>query len=140
MPIPAAYKSQEPSTTWTRIEMLLALYNKAIEHLDDSLRSLAQNDVATNVLQRTRAATVIVAIRSGILTEYGDIPTKIDQLCEYVQQCIADGSRERIESARGVMSTLREGFEGIRTDANAMERNGEIKSIPTPETTFESVC
>ena len=119
--------------------MLLALYNKAIEHLTESLQSLDRNDTAANILQRTRAATVLVAIRSGIVTEYGEIPAKIDQLCEYVQLCVADGSRERIESACLVMGKLRDGFAGIRDEANQMELGGEIESIPTSESTFESI-
>lgn len=137
MPTPSAYKSQSPQP-WTRIELLLALYDRAVENLDNCLGSLAKNDTASYVLQRTRAAAIVTAIRSGVLTEYGEIPNKVDQLCEYVQMCLAEGTGERISSARKVMNSLREGFKGICDEANRLERAGEIPSLPHVSTTFEA--
>jgi hypothetical protein len=36
---------------------------------------------------------------------------------------------EGIENARKVLRTLREGFEGVRAEANELERTGRIPSL-----------
>lgn len=132
----AAYKARD-NRPWTRIEMLLSLYEKAIEHLQQAIAAIDTPDTPTLILQRTRAATVVTAIRSGILTEYGDVPAKVDQLCEFVQLCLANGDRRHLESALKVLTKLHEGFLGVRDEANRLETIGEILPMPTT-TTFEA--
>lgn len=133
MPFPAAYRTQE-SATWTRVEMVLALYARGIEHIEEALRARQLGNLADDVIHRTRAAAIVAAIRSGILTEYGEIPQRIDQLCEFVQSCLIDQDPTRLEVALKVMQDLHEAFEGIREEANQLEARGEIPPLSNAST------
>ena len=62
-------------------------------------------------------------------SEYGELPEKIAVLCEYVGQCLLDGSDEKMVSAVNVLTTLKEGFDAIREEANRLEKAGEIPSV-----------
>lgn len=123
-----AYKATK-STAWTRIEMLLALYAKAIEHVEAAQRALNDGQAAPHVLHRTRAATLIVAIRSGIDAQ-ADSQFKIDQLCEYMQRAVGIGDEKHLASTLKILKELHEAFDGIRDQAVQLERDGKIPPLP----------
>ena len=133
MPVLNAYQSTDRST-WTRIQMLVMLYARGIEHLDGVLRAIEKQQRADEVIQRTRAAAIAAAIRSGINTEYGEIPTRIDQLIEFVQSVVVQGDAAQIRAAKDVMQKLYEGFEGIRNEANRLEVAGELPPLEQAST------
>ena len=43
-------------------------------------------------------------------------------------QCLLDGSEEKMVSAVNVLTTVKEGFDSIREEANRLEKAGEIPS------------
>ena len=121
-------------TGWTRADMLLALYNGAIEQIE-----LAIADGPSSIVHRTRAAALVTAIRTGIDTDVDELSTQIDQLCEFVQHCLAEGDAKRMQSALKVLQEIRDGFEGVRDDANRREQTGEIPALSTQATVDASV-
>jgi flagellin-specific chaperone FliS len=58
-----------------------------------------------------------------------EMNTNILRLYEFVANELREPRVERIENARKVLRTLREGFEGVRAEANEMERTGKIPSL-----------
>ena len=119
--------------------MLLDLYSGAIEQVDLAIESIEANQLGQGAVHRTRAAAIVTAIRSGLDFQHGELPVTVDQLCDFVLFCLAEGDLKKMRSGRKVLSELLEGFRGIRTEAIRMETTGEIPSLPT-ESSVELTC
>lgn len=123
-----AYKKQM-SVAWTRIEMLLALYNGAISQLNRAIESLAQGDTDAATQNRLKASRIVMEILGGVDMQYGELPANIVRLCTFVISEIGKQDRESLRSAISVLETLRQGFEDIKQEAIALEGEGKIPAI-----------
>jgi flagellin-specific chaperone FliS len=138
MPNVSAYQTEDRST-WTRIDMLVMLYARCLEHIQAILAAMDKGNRADEVIQRTRAAAIVATIRSGIVTEYGEIPQRIDQLAEFVQLALIEGDQRQLQSAETVIRKLSEGFEAIRDEATRMELTGELEPLSMDATVDTTV-
>lgn len=122
------YKTaQENSTThWTRVDMLIAIYDKAISHIE---QMTAANDEATATSERLKAVRLVTHLLTGLNHEHGEIPQKIEQLLEFVNHSLADVNHAAAAHAAKVLTTLREAFEGIREQAVELESCGDIPPL-----------
>lgn len=123
-----AYRRQEPSAGWTRIDMLLALFDKAIERLDKAEACLNAGERPAALGLLAKAQLVVSALASGVRLEDGNDETGANllRLYEYVTNEIREANLAGIANARTILTTLREGFEAIRPQANQMEKAGEF--------------
>jgi flagellar protein FliS len=122
------YRKDEP-TGWTRIDLLLALYDKSLERLDRAEAALRANDSATAIPQLAKTQLIVTELASGVRVEVNpEANTNMLRLYEYVAHELAKATFDGIENARKVMRTLREGFEAIRAEANELERTGRLPS------------
>lgn len=120
------YRKDEP-TGWTRIDLLLALYDKALERLDRAEAALAAGDPETALPQLAKTQLIVTELASGIRIEVNpEANTNMLRLYEYVVHELVSATPAAIENARKVMRTLREGFEAIRAEANELERTGRL--------------
>src|SRR5690606_10674601 len=111
---------------WTRVEMLLAIYDSTIRALDDGIDVLNQNNLAEVPRLRLRASQLLLLLISGI-DENADQPAQqIRDLCIFCVNQVATDDISAWTGARNVLETLREGFQGVRELAIQMESNGEI--------------
>ncbi len=69
--------------------------------------------------------TLAGGVRAG---EGNELATNMLRLYDFVVRELTEPGLERIANARRVLKNLREGFEAIRTQANAMERSGQLAS------------
>lgn len=122
------YKTAQESsiTHWTRVEMLIAIYDKAISHIE---HMKAASDEAVATTQRLKAVRLVTHLLAGLNHEHGDIPRQIEALLEFVNHCLTESTDETAANAIKVLSTLREAFEGIRTQAVEMEASGELPPL-----------
>ncbi len=115
---------------WTRIDMLLHIYNHTINSLQngaDLLRSGSSVDEL--ILARLDAQKKILLITDGLAVDQGGTAVQVMRLCVYALDQIQTDSVEAWESAAQVLSTVREGFEGIQGAARAAEQAGEIPAL-----------
>ncbi|MCA9176299.1 MAG: flagellar protein FliS [Planctomycetales bacterium] len=119
-----AYR-QRQAGGWTRIDMLVALYR----HTETVLASLREADPAGRAALQIKAAKLVLGIRQGLNFEYAELPTNVDRLCDYILNQIWSGNDSNLAACGRILSTLREGFEGIRDQAALMEQNGEIPPV-----------
>lgn len=123
------YKRNEPSTGWTRIDLLLALYDGALERLDKAEVALRTGNRLTAVPQLARTQLIVAELVAGVRLEGNEeAGTSILHLYEFVTHQLRQPRIEGIVNARKVLRTLREGFEGIRAEANELERTGQFPS------------
>jgi flagellin-specific chaperone FliS len=124
-----AYRKSEQSTGWTRIELLLAVYDKALLRLDQAEAALkdGRKEAAVPLIAKAQLAVSVLAggVRAGAGNELG---VNMLRLYDFVVRELTDPQIEKIDSARSVLKNLRQGFETIRTEANALERSGRLPS------------
>lgn len=122
------YRKDEP-TGWTRMDLLLALYDKALERLDRAEVAIRAGDPATALPQLAKTQLIVTELASGVRVEVNpEANTNMLRLYEYVAHELVKATPEAIESARKVLRTLREGFEAVRAEANELERSGRLPS------------
>ena len=126
----AAYRrTEEPQPTWTRIEMILALYDGALTRLDKAEVALQAGETTTAVGLIARTQLIVSALASGVREDINpEQATNILRLYEYAVYELREPRLAGIANARKVLRTLREGFEAIRDEANELERSGKIPS------------
>ena len=120
-----AYR-QHATCRWTRIEMLLELYNSAISALQQAGEALDAGDDLRATRELANAQRLVGGIASGLNRDAGELPQNIERLCLFVVEQIA---RRDPQAALRVLTPLRDGFATIRERAVALEREGEIPEI-----------
>ena len=111
---------------WTRIDMLLALYDRAITAVQaSSLAKDANNEslMKTNILE---AHKLILALHSGLKTEECEVAGNVARLLNFVMRRIEE---HQFEEANHFLEQLHNSFSQIREEAIARERNGEIPPL-----------
>jgi flagellin-specific chaperone FliS len=123
------YQKQQASG-WTRIDLLLALYDGAIERLDRALVALRQGDKLSAIPLLARVQTIVLELAAGTNPETGDPSSaNLMRLYEFFATSLAGTELGVLESVRRSFHTLREGFQEIRDEAIQLERSGAIPSL-----------
>lgn len=123
------YRRNEPSTGWTRIDLLLALYDGALERLDRAEAAIRAGTVSAAIPLLARVQLIVTELAAGVRPEVNPaVATNILHLYEFVAHQLREPQLDRIASARKILRTLREGFEGVRAEANELERTGQFPS------------
>lgn len=128
MPPTNPYETYQRQRTvgWTRIDLLLALYDGAIERLEQAGDALARKDDSAAAPLLLRAQRIVVELIAGLDLRYGEIPRNLQQLYAFVLHAIAVRSERQIGDALIVMRTLRDGLVEIRSEALSLERSGAV--------------
>lgn len=128
-----AYR-QQASPRWTRIDMLLALYNCAIERGEQARDALAAGQTDRAALLLAKARMIVGGLVSGVVVEEDSLTDNFLRLFEYVLHQLNEGTADTIEEALKVLRTLREGFEQARPEAVELERAGLIPPVDAVST------
>jgi flagellin-specific chaperone FliS len=123
-----AYRQQE-STGWARIDMLLALFDRGIEHLENGLEALRGQRLTAAQGHLGQARLVVAALASGVNPEAGEAGLRSLQLYEFVLFSLGTQSADSIEGSLRVLSTLRDGYRAVRAEAADLERRGVIPPL-----------
>lgn len=119
-----AYKRLS-TTGWTRIELLLALLNGGIDRIEAAKELQGQGNETELLSTLLRAQRIVTELIGGLDTSFCELPSNLQRLYIFVLHALT-ASPPEFDSALQVLRTLRQAMEGIRAEANAMERNGEI--------------
>jgi len=114
---------------WTRIDMLLALFDGAIGRFESAADALAREDYAAAAPHLIRAQRMVVELLAGLDMKHGELPRRLRGLYAFVLRQTTDCKPDSIRQACRILQTIREGFEGIREEARQLERNGELPSL-----------
>ena len=124
----AKYLQQQPAPCWMRIDMLLALFDGAIERCEQLEAALERQDrqAVQPLLNKTRM--IVCGLASGVVADGDPVTTNILRLYEDVLHALGQGGIEDMRTLT-VLRTLREGFQKVRPEAVALERSGAIPPI-----------
>lgn len=128
MKAPHAYR-RHAQAGWTRIDMLLAIYEAAVASLERGIAALDADDRPEFARQHIKAAQLLVLLIDGIDLDGGETATRIHALCIFAIGQIGTLSGDGWRNALDVIRTLQEGFEGIRDEARDLEARGIIPSL-----------
>jgi hypothetical protein len=110
--------------------MLLHIYNHTINSLHNGAELLESGASASEmVVARLDAQKKILLVTDGLAVDEGGTAIQVMRLCVYALDQIQTDSVEAWQSAAKVLSTVREGFEGIQEEARAAEQSGEIPAL-----------
>jgi flagellin-specific chaperone FliS len=123
-----AYRRNAQSA-WTRVEMLLAIYDALIQHLDDGIDMLNRQDLSAYPQKQLKVSQLILLLLDGVDTRSGELAEHVRDLCIHALGQISEPVTSHWEHVRELMQTLREGFQGIRAEANLLESTGEIRPL-----------
>lgn len=120
-----AYQQQGYSN-WLRIDLVLALFDGAIEKLQAAQSALQRQDAPTAKPLLVRARLIVGGLISAVDPSQGDLAVQFLRLYEFVQHSIDKGQLKDISGSLKVLTTLREGMQAIRPEAAELERSGRI--------------
>lgn len=128
-----AYKQQQQPTSWPRIDLLLALYEGAIERLNKALPLLRAGDETAARHYLARVQGIVLELAAGINLEVND-PASVNllRLYEFFVHATAGTDPKQLEAVLRSLTTLRDGFREIRRDAVELERTGAIPACDSP--------
>ena len=123
----AAYQKSSIAT-FTRIDMLLALFDRSIERLEQAHQDLLSGNRlnAQNLL--LRAQGLVTGLAAGV-DPNAPIASKLLPLYNYIVHAISLVDVEKTADSIRLLSTVREGFRAIRAEAIELERNGVIPRV-----------
>ena len=110
----------------TRIELLLGLYDKAIQHLTQARQEIDQGNVSMATPLILQAQVIVYALAEGVDLQYGEIAQNMLRLYEFILYRLGSTDTHNIGDAIQVLTTLREGLWEIEPKAKAMELGGKL--------------
>lgn len=122
---------QQPhGTTLPRIDVLLEIYDRLLDHLERARAVLSTvPDEARRLL--TPCSAAVSGLATGLDLDV-NISANFFRLYEYIIHCIAQASDSSLRDAQDILRTLRDGFQAVRPQALDLERAGHIPSIDQP--------
>lgn len=120
---------QQQVVNLTRIDMLLALYDKAHTHLSQALYALEQEDISTATSSLFKTQVIVYALASGVDPNYDHVAQNLMRLYEFMLHRLSVCETERIQDVLKVLTILREGLEAIQPRARTLELSGKIPPL-----------
>lgn len=123
-----AYKQQQ-NTSMPRIELILAVFRKAIDLLRRARQARVDDNAADARLMLAQAQLLVTSLASGDIHGSDEIGANFLRLYEYVSHCLGAGTIADIDAADRVLRTLLEAFAAVREQAAALEAQGKIPPL-----------
>jgi flagellin-specific chaperone FliS len=122
------YKTAQ-SWSWTRVDMLLLVYEQAVSSLNEGARLLEQNKLREFPAVQFRAMRALLAIADGLDLQKGDLPINILQLVVFSLDRVKAREASEWRDAARLMNTVREGFMEIQDEARKAEYEGRVPAL-----------
>lgn len=122
------YKSRQ-ATGWTRVDMLLAVYDGVIRAIDQGIAASMQPGTGIPATARLQAQKLLLLLLEGIDPKAGEVAESSRQLLVFCVEQIQSAVTSDWMTARKVLALLREGFQDIREEAQKLEESGQIPRL-----------
>jgi flagellar protein FliS len=123
-----AYK-QAQDLPMTRIDLILTLYRKALDHLVRARVALAEQRAADALPHLNKTQLIVVGIASGLPASEDEAAVNFLRLYEFVAYQMVLGTVASVDAATKVLATLLKGFESVREQAISLELQGKIPAL-----------
>jgi len=120
------YQIQSMFNGWTRIDMLLALYDRAIVSTRQAQAAHDADDQGVYAEKFIDAQRTILAIHSGLKPDEYELSHNIARLLHFISVRLGE---KNFDEAVRFLEKLRHGFEQIREEATKLELAGKLPSF-----------
>ncbi len=131
-----AYQRKSLTAGWSRVELLLMLYDRAIASLQSCEIALQANDGTAFQTHELSFRKTLIAIQIGLKPEESEVAFNTLRLLHFV---LASFDERRFSECEKILQRIRDGFGQIAEEANELEGNGIIPPLPTNDS-FESLA
>lgn len=122
------YKSSQ-AHSWTRIDMLLHVYDHAIRAVKEGAGALSRKENIDNKLLRIDAQSKVMLIVDGLSPDQGSVPQNILRICEFVIDITCGNDAKAWTTAAEMLEVIRSGFDEIKEQARVAEAEGKIPAL-----------
>jgi flagellin-specific chaperone FliS len=123
-----AYRQQK-NRPLPRIDLILTLYRKALDQIEQAIPLLQQQDSQAAQPFLIKARLIVAGMGAGIADNTEESAGNFQRLYEFVSFKLAQATIDDVFAARKVMRTLLEAFEAVRDQALTLESEGAIAPI-----------
>lgn len=121
------YAQNQQVAGLSRIDLLLALYDGALARLSKAEMALTNGDVPVATPYLCKAQLIVTELAAGVRLDVDEqMGTNMLRLYEFVVHELKTPRLENVRNAKKILTTLREGFDGIRDEANRLEKSGQL--------------
>lgn len=120
------YRRQAILGGMTRVEMLIALYDRAIEHLRMTAAASKAGDLSTASSEQFQAQKMLFGLFAGLKLDESEVAANIGRLLSFVMDCLV---KKDYPPAIKILENLRDSFAAVRDEANRQEQAGAIPSL-----------
>lgn len=124
----SGYKMETVLGNWTRIEMLLTLYERGIESVKAVQLAQESGDTHLYAQQTIEATRYLLALMGGLKAEDYEIALNVQRLLNFV---ILRFTEKKYDDAIHFLEKLHQMFSQIKDQANELERAGKIPPLST---------
>ncbi|MCS7469493.1 flagellar protein FliS [Stieleria sp. ICT_E10.1] len=121
---------------WTRVDLLLMLYDRAIGEIESCEIAAAAGDRTLYCKHELALRKTIMTIHAGLKPDEDEVAFNIARLLHFVMVQFDD---KDYATGKKILGQIRDGFAQIADQANEMERQGTIPALPETDT-FESIA
>jgi flagellin-specific chaperone FliS len=112
-----------------RIDVVVSLYEEAIERLEKTLAAAQRQDAVAVEKLMPPIHLIVGALAGAIDDRAGEMSLNLLRLFDFVIHCLKTPNAMHLQPALNVMRTLHEAFVTIRDEAAQLERAGQISSL-----------
>lgn len=116
------------AAAWTRIDLLLTVYDVGIQVAQGALDALAIGDETAATRRRLKFFRVLMQILDGLDARY-ETTQNIQRLALFMFDRANQGRPEDWRSILKILNVLREGFSAIREEAIELESQGLVPAV-----------
>lgn len=111
---------------WTRIDMLIALYDRSISAIEMAQNAKEAGDSIETANRILEANRMILGLHSGLNTDKYPLAVDVARLLNFVTLRLGE---QRFDEAIHFLDKLRTSFSQIREEAAALEKTGSIPPL-----------
>lgn len=131
-----AYKRQSLSGGFTRVEMLVQVYDRAICAVEACEIAVETKDDALFSRHIVIVHKAIVALHAGLKPEEDEVAFNVARLLHFVAVQVGE---QNWKTAHDILTQLRDSFSAVIDEANQLESEGVIPAMPMQDS-YESLA
>ena len=111
---------------WTRVDMLIALYDRTISAIELAQQAKGQGDNAQMAAHLIQVNRFILALYSGLDIDNSELAGNVARLLNFVAYRL---EQQKFGEAIRFLTKLQATFEEIREEATKLEKDGKIPPL-----------
>jgi len=119
------------------VELVHILYQAALNSVREARRGLAEGDITARSQAISKATEILIELSSSLnYAEGGQLSERLGNLYQYMQHRFLQANLEQSDAPLveilGLLTTLYDAWQGVRSFASQLPSNGSSADAPSP--------